>query len=64
MPAATPGSAETLEARESGQGLATGSAVWVHDVFAFRGWPAAWSEELVGVDEGARWAFTGAIAWV
>ncbi len=26
-----------------------GHAVWVHDVFAFRGSPAAWHEELVGV---------------
>ena len=30
---------------------ARGHAVWVHDVFAFRGSPAAWKEELIWVSE-------------
>jgi hypothetical protein len=30
-----------------------GHAVWVHDVFAFRGSPAAWKEELIWVSEAA-----------
>jgi hypothetical protein len=28
-----------------------GHGVWVHDVFAFRGSPAAWKEELIWVSE-------------
>jgi hypothetical protein len=28
-----------------------GHGVWVHDVFAFRGSPAGWSEALIGVRE-------------
>jgi hypothetical protein len=31
------------------KGWKKGNALWVRDVFAFRGWPAAWSETLAGV---------------
>jgi hypothetical protein len=39
--------------REPGKRWVPGHAVWVHDVFAFRGSPAAWKEDLVWVREVA-----------
>ena len=39
--------------KEPGKGWHRGNAVWVHDVFAFRGWPAAWSEVLAGVSSAS-----------
>jgi hypothetical protein len=35
------------------KGWRRGNAVWVHDVFAFRGWPAAWSEVLAGTSSAS-----------
>jgi hypothetical protein len=35
--------------RAGGKRWKRGNAVWTHDVFAFRGWPAAWSEALLWV---------------
>jgi hypothetical protein len=40
--------------RQSGKKRWTrGHAVWVHDVLAFRGSPAAWREVLIGVRDGS-----------
>jgi hypothetical protein len=39
-----------LRYRRSGKSRwVRGHGVWVHDVFAYRGSPAAWSEALIGV---------------
>jgi hypothetical protein len=37
--------------REPGKRWIRGHAMWVHDVLAFRGSPAAWKEDLVWVTE-------------
>ena len=42
--------------KEPGKGWRRGNAVWVREVFAFRGWPAAWSETLAGVSTASTTA--------
>jgi hypothetical protein len=36
-----------------GQRWSPGHGVWIHDVFAFRGLPAAWKEDLVWAEEAS-----------
>jgi hypothetical protein len=42
-----------VRVRTPGKRWKRGHAVWVHDVFAFRGSPAAWEEVLEYVQEAA-----------
>jgi len=44
-----PGNMKLRRRREGTSRWTRGYGVWVHDVFAYRGSPAAWAESLVGV---------------
>ena len=46
-----PGNVPVRVHRPGKRRWARGHAVWVHDVFAVRGSPAAWKEELIWVSE-------------
>ena len=46
-----PGSLPVRIHRPGTAGWVRGHGVWIHDVFAFRGSPAAWKEELIRVSE-------------
>ncbi len=44
-----PGNVKVRRRRQGKSRWARGYGVWVHDVFAFRGSPAAWAESLIAV---------------
>ena len=46
-----PGNAPVRRRRKGKSRWTRGHGVWVHDVFAFRGSPAAWAESLIPVRE-------------
>ena len=46
-----PGNAPVRRRRKGRSRWTRGHGVWVHDVFAFRGSPAAWAESLIPVRE-------------
>ena len=51
---ARPGKVPVRLLRPGTMRWARGHGVWIHDVFAFRGSPAAWKEELIWVAEIER----------
>jgi hypothetical protein len=54
-----PGNISVRMRRAPGKRWVRGHAIWLHDVFAFRGSPAAWSEQLAWVSGTALREATG-----